>query len=755
MPRFLKIWMLLMVLGPVAFAQQELRISVIDKDTRQPVFLAYVNVYAANNALLITEQTDEMGVANVKTNKYPCTIEVVASGYGSFKREYTTAPVSTELSVYIIKKFNSLNEVVVTGLSQPEKMKNALSLYQVVTKAAIDAQGAVTLDEVLKNQLNMRISNDNILGSGVGMQGMTGNKVKILIDGIPMNGREGGNINLGQVNMNNVDHIEMIQGPMSVVYGSDALGGVINIITKKENKPFGLFINSHAETVGKYNFDGGITLKPGKRSQFTIGGGRNYFQGWKYVDGPVVYDADTLFTQRSLFFKPNEQFIGNVAYSYTASTGFKLNIASDFLKEKVSNKGTISAWDPFKSYAFDEYYRTTRSMNRLSAEGKLGKSGRWQSQNGYAIYDRTRTRLIKNLVTLEEMPTAAKGDQDTSLFQDVFLRGSYNNKLKKLSYTAGYDVNLQYAHSLKIEGVNKTIQDYAVYANVSVPLIESKLTTQIGGRASYNSSYKPPVIPNINLLYTPIQKLQIRASYTQGYRAPSLKEMYLSFIDNNHNIIGNTKLKAEHSQHMQASASYQLYEEQADYLQIILTGYYNDVKDGIVLVPLHPEDTNSIDYKYGNLAEQRNTITTLGIDGQWKNIHAQLGVSTNYTFAQPGSYNAFSASEATANMQYGWKKPGLNFGVFYKFTGAQPMLLNGIDGNATFIGKQQAMHFCDASVDKRFFDKKLQVIVGVKNIFDLQQPQVSGLSSTGGSHTSSIGSFLPRTYFTTLKLNID
>jgi outer membrane receptor for ferrienterochelin and colicins len=750
------IWVLLMLAGNCVWGQGSVRVVVTDKDNNQPVFLAYVNVYSANNnAVLLTEQTDELGIATVKPEEYPCRIEIVSAGYGSFSKEFLTLPLNPQISVSLIRKFNSLNEVVITGLNRPEKMKNALSLYQVVPKAIIDAQGAVTLDEALKNQMNIRLRSDNILGTSIGMQGMTGNKVKVLIDGIPVNGREGGNINLSQINMNNVDHIEMIQGPMSVVYGSDALGGIINVITKKQNKPLALFANTHLESVGKYNFDGGITFKAGKKSQVTIGGGRNYFQGWKYIDVPVSYSGDTLRTERSLYFKPSEQYIGNAAYSYNATSGFKLNIASDYLNEKITNRGSISVWEPFRAYAFDEYYRTKRYMNRLSMEGALGKTGHWQSQNGYNVYDRTRTRVTKNMVTLQEVPTSGKGDQDTSLFQDVNMRSSYANKWNKLTYTVGYDIALQYAHSLKISGNTKDIGDYALYANVTLPLIESKLTVQAGGRASANSTYKPPVIPNINLMFTPFQKMQLRASYTQGFRAPALKEMYLSFIDNNHNIIGNADLKAESSTHIQSSVSYQLYEEQANYLQLIFTGFYNDVKDGIVLVPTHPEDTNSIDYKYGNLSRQSNTIATLSVDGQWNDFHAKVGYSNNHTFEQSGQYNAFNAGEATATLQYNWRKPGINFNVFYKYTGTQPFLLASVDGSATYSGTQQAYHTCDASLDHSFFNKKLQVIIGAKNIFDLQLLQVSGIS-TSSAHSGGSGYlYLPRTFFTTLKLNID
>lgn len=752
----IKIGLLFIALAADAFAQKPLQVTILDNN-RQPVALAYVNEYdAANHSLRSSVQTDDAGMAAIHP-QYPCDIEVVALGFETIKKNYPDAPVLGDIKLFISKKYSPLDEVVVTGLSQPVKLKDALSSYQVIPRSVIQAQGAVTLNDVLKNQLNVNMGNDNILGSNVGMQGMGGDKVKILIDGMPLNGREAGNINIGQINLNNVDRIEIIQGPMSVVYGTDALGGVINVITKKDNKSLALRLGTYYESIGKYNGDISLSFKTNRRSQVTLGVGRNFFQGWGYLDTPMIFHTDTLKdVQRSFMLKPIEQRLANVAYSYTAPSQFKLQFFSDYLKETVTNKGPLHIWDPYGGcYAFDEYYKTTRSMNRLSLNGKLGKTGQWQSQSSYMLYYRTKNRLRKNMVSLVEIPTAGQGDQDTSIFNDVSTRGSYSNTFRKIEYTAGYDVNMEFAHSTRINGTNKTLQDYAAYANVSTPVVKDKLVLQLGARAAYNTSYKPPVIPSANLLFTPIKKLQVRASYSHGYRAPSLKEMYLSFIDINHYIIGNTDLKPEQSSHGQLSASYQLYKKDADYMQVMVTGYYNDVKNGIVLLALHPEDTTSIEYQYNNITHQSNTITTAQLDGEWRRFHYQLGYSNKHMFEEKGAYKAFDAAEATAMLQYSLKKPRINFSLFYKYNGAQPFLQTGIDGSAVYNGRISAYHLCDVSVEKKFISNKIQVVAGIKNLFNVIRPQTSGVAASSAHGTNGASSFLPRSVFTSLRISLD
>lgn len=733
----------------------QVKVVVTDKKDNEPLSLVYVNLYV-RDTLVSTTQTDDNGIAVIDPKTYPVTLELVNPGREKIRRQLNVAPGNNTLAFTIDGSISALDELVVTGTAQPTRLKDALSMYRVIDRATIQAQGAVTLDDALKNQLNIRLGNDNILGSSVGMQGMTADKVKILIDGIPVNGREGGNINIGQLNMNNVERIEMIQGPMSVVYGTDALGGVINIITRKEDKSLGLQVGTYYESIGKYNADATATMKINARHSISLGGGRNFFQGWKYLDQPMTYQDDTLRYNRNLFFKPKEQFIGNFGYNYTAKSSFRLQFASDFLKENVTNRGMLQVWDPYLGcYAFDEYYRTVRSMNRLNMTGKIGKTGAWQTQAGFSIYNRLRERVQKNLVTLTEIPTTAKGDQDTSSFKDVALRSSYTNSFKKLTYTAGYDINLQFARSTRISEGTKEIFDYAVYGNVSLPMLKDRLTAQSGLRAARNTVYSPPLIPSINLLYKPIDKVQIRASYARGFRAPSLKEMYLSFIDMNHYLVGNENLQAEYSHHLQLSSSWQVYEKQGDYLQFILTGFYNDVYNGIVLVPIKPEDSTSIEYTYGNVTHQSNAIATAQADGQVGRFHFQLGYSYSHTFAEAGNFAAFSANEATANLQYAWKKPGINFNLFYKYIGTQPFLQPSIDGSAYYNGSQNAYSILDGSAEKKFWDKRFHLIVGVKNILNVTQLRTTGMSTGGGAHgTATVGGFLPRSVFASLRFSV-
>lgn len=640
-----------------------------------------------------------------------------------------------------------MDEVVVTGVTSPTRIQDALSTYRVITRAQAQAQGAVTLAEALRTQLNIQLSEDALLGTGLQLQGLRGDKVKILIDGLPVAGRENGQVDLGQLNLANVERIEVVQGPMSVVYGSDALGGVVNLITRKPRKDWTFSAGAHYETIGRYNVDATASKKVGARSTIAFGGGRNFFDGWKFLDTSTL-------RKRRLAFKPKEQYIGNAAWNYVAPSGFKLQMATDAVREKVTNKGEVYP-QPFygsEAYAFDEYYRNTRVNSRLNIESKIGEAGRILLQNGHSFYHRTRENLRTDLVTMEQTMRPDPGLQDTTQFSEWTLRGAYSSAAKAWKYTLGYDVNLQNGESGKLKDGGVAQQEYAGYAQLSRDLFSNKLTLQGGVRGGYHSQYTPPVIPSFNVLYRASERLRARASYARGFRAPSLKERYLEFIDNNHHVIGAENLKAERSHHMQASLSWDGVERSRSTLRFTTTGFFNDVTDGITLAATDPTNITSIDYTYANIARQQNAIGTL--QAEWKHgaVDGQLGYRYLYTFAQAGEYDAFNASEVTANGRGAWK--GFVLSIFYKYTGAQPALVPAIDGSATYSGRLPAYHMLDASLSQKFFSNKVQLIAGVKNIFDVQTIAAAGAGASGIHTGSGDVSLLPRRVFTTLRLEL-
>ena len=126
-----------------------------------------------------------------------------------------------------------INEVVVTGQINELSIKKSVHKIRVIDSKIINSGLYQNLANIIEKELNIKLSEDNLLGSSLSIQGISGQNVKILIDNIPVIGRLNGNIDISQISLNNIEKIEIVEGPLSTVYGTDALAGTINLITKK------------------------------------------------------------------------------------------------------------------------------------------------------------------------------------------------------------------------------------------------------------------------------------------------------------------------------------------------------------------------------------------------------------------------------------------------------------------------------------------------------------------------------------------
>jgi outer membrane receptor for ferrienterochelin and colicins len=226
------------------------------------------------------------------------------------------------------------------------------------------------------------------------MQGMSGENIKFLLDGVPIIGRMNGGIDLNQLNLNNVDHIEIIEGPMSVIYGSNALAGVINIITK-ENKVARIATNidTYWENVGVYNFDAGLSLNK-RKHVFALNGGRHFFDGFSLED-----------TSRSQTWKPKRQYFFDTYYIYSLPKT-KLKLAGQYFNEKIQDKGGLQP--PYYETAFDTYFYTFRYSARLEGSHQFNKTHFMNFIGSWSGYDRVKNTYFKDLTTLEEVLTVTR-----------------------------------------------------------------------------------------------------------------------------------------------------------------------------------------------------------------------------------------------------------------------------------------------------------------------------------------------------------
>src|SRR5690606_33101151 len=133
-------------------------------------------------------------------------------------------------------KVEQLNEVVVTGQYQPQSIKKSVHNVIIINRDQIEKQAANTLADLLNFNLNLTIIPNSQSGkSTISFFGLDAQYFNIMVDNIPIvsDSGLGNNIDLTQINLDNIERIEIVEGAMGVEYGANAVSGVINIITKK------------------------------------------------------------------------------------------------------------------------------------------------------------------------------------------------------------------------------------------------------------------------------------------------------------------------------------------------------------------------------------------------------------------------------------------------------------------------------------------------------------------------------------------
>jgi len=753
--RFLK-FLLTLLLGYFAFAlnghAQQARITILDGKTGLPVIYGNVCFESLDGKTKSFQITDDNGkVDNLVTSK-----SQVAISYVGYVTYFDTIMPGENRTFNLTSAILNMEEVVVTGQYMPERTDKSIYKVQVISAKEIQSQAAVNLEEILSTQLNIKISHDAALGSKMKLQGIGGENVKILVDGVPVIGRMNGDIDLSQINLSNIERIEMVEGPMSVNYGTNALAGVINLITRDHvNNQVEARVNSYYESVGQYNVDGSVGIYKGKNT-LLLSGGRNFFDGYSVFD-----------TSRYEQWKPKEQYFGELKYKRRIGKT-NLRLSSRYFDEFVLDKGspqldadTVNNYYYYK--ARDGHYYTKRWDNSLAWTGLIGQKY-IDLMASYSWYEREREVYIKNLATLESELSQSPSDFDTTSFDSWVMRGTISRFLMDtvvFNYQAGFDVYLESGTGKKIEGGKASLGDYAVFASIKWRPI-SALTIQPGVRMAYNTGYDAPLTPSLNVMYDISDKWLVRASYGKGFRAPSLKELYLDFVDLNHKIYGSDSLKAEYSNSYHVSLGYKTETTKVAF-KVEPDFFYNQMKDKIDLVPKTVvganNDTTEI-WTYSNVDLYKTLGGRLNITYNHKGLFnlgfgfAYIGTNNNFGVETSSSdqYNYYP--EIAINAIYEEKHTKLNFGINYKYTGEVTM--NRLDADDNLVPyNEESYNMLDISVNRPFFDNLLNLAIGAKNLFDVNDIKTSG-GAGGGVHSSG-GSSTPvawgRTFFASVKFN--
>lgn len=402
-----------------------------------------------------------------------------------------------------------LEELVVTA-TRTERTMGALPMpVMLVPKGQIRTMGSLRLNDVLTEQAGLAVVPQvNGQGSGIQIQGLNPDYTLILLNGEPLIGRYTGSLELSRIAVGNIKQIEIVKGPSSSLYGSDALAGVVNIITERPAGTRGQLYtrygtNNTLDLSGEY----GTTTK---RWSFYVFGNRFSTDG--YDLSPQNYGKTV---------SPFYNYTANARVGYQFSPRTELVISGRYFREKQQFDFEVLSGNNEQIRTSGDGLTSDWNLNpvlthRLTDKAKL-------TARFYATGYRTETQLI-NPAT------------DTLYYTDNFSQGFIRPELN-LEYFAGQHHALTFGAGANLESVETGRYGDATdrnqettYGFVQDEWSPSERFNVIGGlRFDYNNIYGSQFSPKLSLRYEVTKSISLKGSYGVGFKAPDFRQLYLNF----------------------------------------------------------------------------------------------------------------------------------------------------------------------------------------------------------------------------------
>lgn len=503
---------------------------------------AYVRVEGKN----YTIQADKDGYYSLQLPEGHYEIEANLLGYQPMSKQ-VKATADSKLDFSLTEDMINLQAVTVTGTRTPKLLENTPVVTQIITAADIAKIDATNIKDVLLTELpGLEFTLSMNQQVSLNMQGLGGMAILFLVDGERMAGETLDNIDFQRISTDNIDRIEIVKGAASALYGSNSVGAVINIITKKATEPWSLNLNTHFGS--KYNeqrHGGALGLRSGRWNSLTnvqTDGTHTYT-----LNGKQDGDQMTVYGNRQWNFKEKLAYQFNDHTSLTGRVGY-------YFHERNSS---AIANDRARDFSGGMRFHST-----LSGKSQLGIAYSFDRYDKSDYYKEIRKDFIDY-----------KNVQNS-------LRALYSHHLlDDLTLTVGGDAMIDYLMTYQFTDDGNRKQ-YTADAFAQADWALSKNWNIIAGaRADYFSKTGWKVTPKVAAMYR-TGHLNIRGSYSGGFRAPTLKEMYMDFnMANVFNIYGNPKLGAENSHSFALSGEY----AKSRY-SFTATGYYNIVNNEITTI---------------------------------------------------------------------------------------------------------------------------------------------------------------------------
>ncbi|MCG9890464.1 MAG: TonB-dependent receptor [Thermosynechococcaceae cyanobacterium MS004] len=673
------------------------------------------------------------------------------SGWGSVfpviaQEAPTSSPAATESEedeeeVTFTEKL--LKQPITTPSRNDATLGDATRPTYVINREQILQQGARTVKEALK--FLPGILGDGTVGSEVNalsgqfIRGSNANQVLILLDGRPINNLGGGGFDLSEIRADIVERVEVLPGGGSTLYGSDAIGGVINIITRRPNKPLSI---EGGVQFGSYGYNDQSIQVSGQVKDFS------YFLGYNRTgtdnDYPfTIPEAGFSGTRRN-----NDVLYNNLTARLEQKIGDRITLSAStlYLNKNQGTPGGVPVPDPIFGQGF---FNTLTDSNRkfteqflsdFSLKAKLGKGDNsiLTARVYFDLLDTrfdNRTTLANSLSIVNGIPVLRPTPQTPRRFQteqqSIGVQLQHNWKLAKnqtLTYGGDFrstkvrNITQNLVTNLVTENYNDTVSQGALFAQYTIDFTP-RFTVNAGIRQDFSSLSKGSATsPSIGAKFLVTETTTLRANYIRNFRVPLLANLFNASPTN----IGNPDLKPERGNSFDIGIDQKL----GNIGLLRLTYLNNTISDLIAFQRIAPP-VNGISGTWQNLGK----VHTQGLEASL-NLkvarHVFLGVG--YTLNDAKILESVNPNEAGKQLRFA-SADKLNVSLSYEtpkswYVG---LLLNSLGGYPTNNVNTESLPGY-TTLDLRFrvpITRNLKVHGGIQNLFDQRYQLFPGFPDGG------------------------
>jgi len=472
-----------------------------------------------------------------------------------------------------------LDPVVVTATKTPQRLEDTPIITNLITRAEIEATGAENVGEVLEHTAGIIIHRDGH-GDGVQLQGLDSEYVLILVDGEPQVGRIAGKLDMARLAVENVERIEIVNGATASLFGNAALGGVINIITRKATSPFSVQVSQNFEQNRTFDSRGTLEWQRDKLNVLlTLS--RNQRDS-------IDLDTSDLITTIDGY----SNVTGSARTEYQLTPATNLVFSGQYFtqsQEGISDTGSVvfESLGDIENFSGSlgiahEFGGFTQRMPGMLLTGKLYAT-RYDDESTVVNRD-TREASSYNL-NIQDM-VKSEVQFDTTLWE-------------KHQLTLGGEIIFENLQSQRItSGERNVITNSFFFQNEFRPI--SAFALVIGGRLDKHTEFGTHFSPKLSSLYRMTDNLRVRASYGQGFRAPDFKDLYLDFtnVTAGYQILGNPNLQPESSHSWNLGVEYQVFDDAIGRIHI----YRNDLLNLIEAERIGESVAGGSKFEYQNIS---------------------------------------------------------------------------------------------------------------------------------------------------------